>query len=158
MMEKTLVLIKPDAVRRGLVGEVISRLEKKNLVISEMKLMSLSAGMAEKHYGEHKGKPFYPPLIEFITSGPLVALVVSGDKAISIVRKLCGATNSAEAEPGTIRGDLSISNRENIVHSSDSAASAERDKSGAVLLQESLAVRSSAQPECQKTAPAREGR
>ncbi|MDD5457665.1 MAG: nucleoside-diphosphate kinase [Candidatus Margulisbacteria bacterium] len=125
--EQTLVLIKPDAVQRRLIGEIIARFEKKGLDIIKLQMMTVNREMAEKHYAEHKGKPFYDRLINFITSAPLVAMVVEGERAINIVRKMCGATDSAVAEPGTIRGDYSISNSLNIVHSSDSSTSAERE-------------------------------
>jgi nucleoside-diphosphate kinase len=125
--ERTLVLIKPDAVRRGLVGEVISRFERKGLTIDEMRLRTMDATLADEHYAEHVDKPFYPPLKEFMTSGPLVAMVLSGDQAIDVVRALTGATDGRVAAPGTIRGDFSLSNRENLVHASDSPESAKRE-------------------------------
>jgi nucleoside-diphosphate kinase len=125
--ERTLVLIKPDAVRRGLVGEVIGRLERKGLAIDEMRLRTMDAALADEHYAEHVDKPFYPPLKEFMTSGPLVAMVLSGDSAIDVVRALTGATDGRKAAPGTIRGDFSLSNRENLVHASDSPESAKRE-------------------------------
>jgi len=125
--ERTLVLIKPDAVRRGLVGEVIARLERKGLTIDALVLRRMDADLADAHYAEHVERPFYPPLKEFMTSGPLVAAIVSGDQAIAVVRGLVGATDGRTAAAGTIRGDLSLSNRENLVHASDSAESAERE-------------------------------
>jgi len=125
--ERTLVLIKPDAVRRGLIGEVTSRFEHKGLQISAMVLRTMDADLADQHYAEHVEKAFYPPLKDFMTSGPLVALVISGDQAIGVVRALTGATDGRTAAPGTIRGDFSLSNRENLVHASDSAQSAERE-------------------------------
>jgi nucleoside-diphosphate kinase len=125
--ERTLVLVKPDAVRRGLVGEVISRFERKGLTIEEMRLRTMDAALADQHYAEHVDKPFYPPLKDFMTSGPLVAMVLSGDSAIEVVRALTGATDGRKAAPGTIRGDYSLSNRENLVHASDSPESAERE-------------------------------
>jgi nucleoside-diphosphate kinase len=125
--ERTLVLVKPDAVRRALVGEVIGRLERKGLAIVAMELRRLSVAEADQHYAEHVDKDFYPPLRDFITSGPLVALVLEGDQAIAVVRALVGATDGRAAAAGTIRGDLSLSNRENLVHASDSAASSERE-------------------------------
>jgi nucleoside-diphosphate kinase len=125
--ERTLVLVKPDAVRRGLVGEVISRFERKGLTIEEMRLRTMDAALADQHYAEHVDKPFYPPLKDFMTSGPLVAMVLSGDSAIEVVRALTGATDGRRAAPGTIRGDYSLSNRENLVHASDSPESAERE-------------------------------
>jgi nucleoside-diphosphate kinase len=125
--ERTLVLIKPDAVRRGLVGDVISRFERKGLTIEAMRLRTMDAALADQHYADHVEKPFYPPLKEFMTGGPLVSLILSGDQAIEVVRALTGATDGRKAAPGTIRGDLSLSNRENLVHGSDSPESAERE-------------------------------
>jgi nucleoside-diphosphate kinase len=125
--ERTLVLIKPDAVRRGLVGEVLGRFERKGLVIEAMVLRTMEATLADQHYAEHLDKGFYPPLKEFMTNGPLVAAVVSGDQAIDVVRALVGATDGRKAAAGTIRGDFSLSNRENLVHASDSADSAKRE-------------------------------
>ena len=127
MSERTLVLLKPDAVRRGLVGEVLSRFEHKGLTIDALELRTLDGETADLHYAEHVDRDFYPPLRTFITSGPLVALVLSGDQAIEVVRALIGVTDGRKAAPGTIRGDLSLSNRENLVHASDSAESAERE-------------------------------
>lgn len=125
--ERTLVLIKPDAVRRGLVGEILSRFERKGLSIDAMVLRTMDAALADEHYAEHVSKPFYPPLKEFMTDGPLVAAVLSGDQAIEVVRALVGATDGRRAAAGTIRGDLSLSNRENLVHASDSPDSAKRE-------------------------------
>jgi nucleoside-diphosphate kinase len=125
--ERTLVLVKPDAVRRGLVGGIISRFERKGLTIDEMRLRTMDVTLADEHYAEHVDKPFYPPLKEFMTSGPLVAMVLSGDQAIDVVRALTGATDGRKAAPGTIRGDFSLSNRENLVHASDSPESAKRE-------------------------------
>jgi nucleoside-diphosphate kinase len=125
--ERTLVLIKPDAVRRGLVGEVIGRLERKGLVIDAMQLRTMDAALADRHYAEHVEKAFYPGLKEFMTDGTLVAMIVSGDQAVEVVRSLTGATDGRKAAPGTIRGDLSLSNQANIVHASDSADSAKRE-------------------------------
>ncbi|HEY1178012.1 MAG TPA: nucleoside-diphosphate kinase [Phytomonospora sp.] len=127
MSQQTLVLIKPDAVARGLVGEVLGRLERKGLRIEAMRLRTMDAALADAHYAEHVEKPFYPPLKEFMTSGPLVSLIVSGDEAITVVRALAGATDGRAAAPGTIRGDLSLSNRENLIHASDSPESAKRE-------------------------------
>jgi nucleoside-diphosphate kinase len=127
MSQRTLVLLKPDTVRRGLVGEVLSRFEAKGLTIVAMDLRSIDGELADQHYAEHVEKAFYPPLRDFVTSGPLVALVLEGDEAIAVVRALCGATDGRAAAPGTIRGDLSLSNRENLVHGSDSAESADRE-------------------------------
>ncbi|GIJ20961.1 nucleoside-diphosphate kinase [Micromonospora lutea] len=125
--ERTLVLIKPDAVRRGLVGEIISRFERKGLRLDAMVTRTMDAALADEHYAEHVDKPFYPPLKAFMTAGPLVALVLSGDDVIDVVRGLIGATDGRKAAAGTIRGDLSLSNRENLVHASDSADSAKRE-------------------------------
>ncbi len=127
MSERTLVLIKPDAVRRGLVGEIIGRFERKGLVMEAVVLRTMSPELADQHYAEHVAKPFYPPLKEFMTGGPLVAAVLSGDQAIEVVRALVGATDGRKAAAGTIRGDLSLSNRENLVHASDSPDSAKRE-------------------------------
>jgi nucleoside-diphosphate kinase len=125
--ERTLVLIKPDAVRRGLVGEVIGRFERKGLAIEAMVLRRMDPALADQHYAEHLAKAFYPPLKEFMTGGPLVAMIVSGDGAVEVVRALTGATDGRKAAAGTIRGDLSLSNRENLVHASDSTESAKRE-------------------------------
>lgn len=127
MSERTLVLIKPDAVRRGLIGEVVGRLERKGLRLAAAELRTMDPVLADEHYAEHVSKPFYPPLKEFMTSGPLLALVVTGDEAIAVVRALAGATDGRAAAPGTIRGDFSLSNRENLIHASDSPESAERE-------------------------------
>ena len=126
-MERTLVLIKPDAVRRGLVGEVIGRLERKGLSIEALELRRMDPDLADRHYAEHVEKAFYPSLAAFMTDGPLVAMIVAGDTAIEVVRGLVGATDGRKAAPGTIRGDLSLSNRENLVHAADSADSAKRE-------------------------------
>jgi nucleoside-diphosphate kinase len=124
---RSLVLIKPDAVRRGLVGEILSKFERKGLVIEAMVKRTMDAELADEHYADHVDKPFYPPLKEFMTGGPLVALVVSGDDAIEVIRQMIGATDGRKAAAGTIRGDLSLSNRENLVHASDSPESAKRE-------------------------------
>jgi nucleoside-diphosphate kinase len=125
--QRSFVLIKPDAVRRGLVGEVLGRLEAKGLGIVALELRQVSGELADQHYAEHVDKAFYPPLRHFVTSGPSVAMIVQGDEAIEVVRALNGATDGRKAAPGTIRGDLSLSNRENLVHGSDSAESAARE-------------------------------
>ncbi|KAA1426958.1 nucleoside-diphosphate kinase [Nocardioides antri] len=127
MTQRTLVLIKPDAVRRGLVGNVLSRFEAKGLTVVAMEQRHIDAAQADAHYHEHVQKDFYPPLRDFVTSGPLVALVLEGDEAIEVVRAINGATDGRKAAPGTIRGDLSLSNRENLVHGSDSPESAARE-------------------------------
>jgi nucleoside-diphosphate kinase len=121
------VLLKPDTVRRGLVGAVLSRFESKGLTIVAMELRQVDGELADQHYAEHVERPFYPPLRKFVTSGPSVAMVVAGDEAIEVVRALNGATDGRKAAPGTIRGDYSLSNRENLVHGSDSPESAERE-------------------------------
>jgi nucleoside-diphosphate kinase len=125
--ERTLVLIKPDAVRRGLVGEVIGRFERKGLAVEALVLRTMDDELADRHYAEHVEKAFYPALKEFMMGGPLVALILAGDQAIEVVRGLVGATDGRTAAAGTIRGDLSLSNRENLVHASDSADSAKRE-------------------------------
>jgi nucleoside-diphosphate kinase len=125
--ERTLVLFKPDAVRRGLVGEILGRYERKGLTLVAMDLRTIDAELADEHYAEHVEKPFYPPLREFVTSGPMVAAVLEGDQAIEVVRLLNGATDARKAAAGTVRGDLALSNRENLVHGSDSPESAKRE-------------------------------
>ena len=125
--QRTLVLLKPDTVRRGLVGQILSRFEAKGLSIVALDLRTIDAAQADEHYAEHVDKAFYPPLRDFVTSGPLVAAVLEGDEAVEVVRALNGATDGRKAAPGTIRGDLSLSNRENLVHGSDSPESAERE-------------------------------
>ena len=127
MTQRTLVLIKPDAVRRGLVGNVLSRFESKGLTVVALEQRLIDGEQADRHYAEHVERDFYPPLRAFVTSGPMVALVLEGDEAIEVVRALNGATDGRKAAPGTIRGDLSLSNRENLVHGSDSPESAERE-------------------------------
>jgi nucleoside-diphosphate kinase len=127
MTQRTLVLLKPDTVRRGLVGEVLSRFEAKGLTIVAMEHRLIDGELADQHYAEHVERDFYPPLRAFATSGPLVSLVLEGDEAIDVVRALNGATDGRKAAPGTIRGDLSLSNRENLVHASDSPESAARE-------------------------------
>lgn len=126
-MEQTLILVKGDGVRRKLVGEVVGRIERKGLDIRQMQLMDVSREKAEEHYGEHRDKPFFGELVDFITSTPVVAMRVEGEGAILQMRGLMGATNPADAAPGTIRGDLALSITENIVHGSDSPESAERE-------------------------------
>ncbi|MBI3590307.1 MAG: nucleoside-diphosphate kinase [Candidatus Melainabacteria bacterium] len=126
-MERTFLAIKPDGVQRGLIGKVISRLEEKGFKLIAMKLMYLTNELAEKHYGEHKSKPFFNGLVGFITSGPIVAMVWQGKDAVSAVRKMMGKTNPLEAEIGTIRGDFAIDIGRNVVHGSDSSESAKRE-------------------------------
>ena len=126
-MEQTLVLVKPDGVQRGLVGEVITRLEKRGLKLAAMKLIRVGEDLAREHYAEHVERPFFLGLVEFITSGPLVAMVWEADNAVEIVRKTMGATNPAESPPGTVRGDLGLNIGRNLVHGSDSLESAARE-------------------------------
>ena len=127
MPERTLVLIKPDGVRRGLIGTVIERIERKGLRIAALELRTLDRETASTHYAEHVGKPFFEPVVDFITSGPLVALVAEGPRAIQAFRGLAGATDPVAATPGTIRGDHALEIGENIVHGSDSPESAQRE-------------------------------
>jgi nucleoside-diphosphate kinase len=126
-MEQTLVLIKGDGVRRRLIGEIIRRIEAKGLTIRTMQLMDVRQELAEEHYAEHREKPFFGELVEFITSTPVVAMRIEGDSAIQVMRCLMGSTNPAEAAPGTIRGDLALSLPDNLVHGSDSPESAQRE-------------------------------
>lgn len=126
-VERTLVLVKPDGVERGLVGEIISRFERLGTRIAAMRLMRMDEELAARHYREHVDKPFYPELVAFITSGDLVAMVLEGERAISQVRKLMGPTDPAEAAPGTIRGDYAVEITENIVHGSDGPETAARE-------------------------------
>jgi nucleoside-diphosphate kinase len=126
-LEQTLVLVKGDGVRRRLIGEIIRRIEAKGLDIETLQLMDVSRELAEEHYAEHREKPFFAELVEFITLTPVVAMRVSGEGAIKVMRNLMGSTNPAEAAPGTIRGDLALSLPDNLVHGSDSPESAERE-------------------------------
>ncbi len=126
-LERTLVLVKPDAVARGLVGNVLARYEAKGLRIAALDLRAVDADLADRHYAEHVEKGWYPGLREFITSGPVVAMVLEGERAVEAVRLLNGATDSAVAAPGTVRGDLALSKQRNIVHASDSVESAVRE-------------------------------
>lgn len=125
--ERSLVILKPDCVARGLMGEVLGRFERKGLRVVAMKMAMVPKAKAEEHYAEHKGKPFYPGLVDFITSAPVVLLALEGVNAIEVIRKILGKTNGAQAEPGSIRGDYGISRRNNLVHASDAPASAERE-------------------------------
>ena len=127
MTQNTLVLIKPDAVQRGLVGKIISRIERKGLKIIAIKMMQVTQELARRHYAEHIEKPFYPALEQYITDSPIVAMIVSGPDAIAVVRLMVGTTNGLTATSGTIRGDFSTSNRFNLIHASDSETSAERE-------------------------------
>jgi nucleoside-diphosphate kinase len=126
-IESTLLIVKPDGVRRALVGEVLRRVEAKGLRIAEMKMMTIDRSMAEEHYGEHREKPFFGELVDFITGGPVVVARLEGESAIEVWRTMMGPTNPVSAPPGTIRGDLALIITENVVHGSDSAESAERE-------------------------------
>ncbi len=126
---KTFFMIKPDGVQRNLVGEIISRVEAKGFSITKIKMMTISKELAEKHYGEHKGKPFFSDLVSFITSGPVVAMQVEGENVVLQIRNLMGATNPSESTPGSIRGDLATELDKNVVHGSDPDESAERELS-----------------------------
>ena len=126
-MERTLILVKPDAFARGLTGEIIARFERKGLKIVAMRYMQVTEDLAKQHYAEHDGKPFFGELVEFITSGPIVALVLEGESAIKAARQVIGATNPLEAAPGSIRGDFAIAVGQNMVHGSDSSESGERE-------------------------------
>lgn len=127
MSERTLVLVKPDGVRRGLIGEVIGRIERKGYTLAALDLRVMDRETIERHYAEHEGKSFYPSLVEFMTSAPSVAMIVEGDRVIEAFRTLAGATDPVKAAPGTIRGDLATVTQQNIVHGSDSPGSAERE-------------------------------
>ena len=126
-MDRTLILIKPDAFARNLTGEIIARFEAKGLRIAALKLQTLDEGIAKQHYAEHEGKPFFGELVEFITSGPLVAMVLEGHEAVKAARQVIGATNPLEAAPGSIRGDFALEVGKNMVHGSDANESAERE-------------------------------
>jgi nucleoside-diphosphate kinase len=126
-LERSLILVKPDAMARGLAGEIIARIERRGCVLRAGKLLRVSRDLAGRHYDEHKAKPFFDELVQFITSGPTLALVVEGEDAIATLRQTIGATNPAEAEPGSIRGDLALAMPDNLVHGSDSAESAKRE-------------------------------
>ncbi len=126
-LEQSLIILKPDSVQRGLIGRIISRIEQRGLRITGMKMMWIERALAEQHYGEHEGKSFYEPLLGFITSAPVVVMLVEGPEAIAVMRKMMGTTNSKAASPGTIRGDFGLSNRHNLIHGSDSPKSAKRE-------------------------------
>jgi nucleoside-diphosphate kinase len=126
-VERTLVLVKPNGVARGLIGEVVGRLERRGLTIKGARMLMVSEELASRHYTEHVGKPFYGELVDFITSGPIFAMVVGGPSAISVVRTMMGATNPLNAAPGTVRGDFGLDMGQNLVHSSDGPESAERE-------------------------------
>jgi nucleoside-diphosphate kinase len=126
-MERTLILVKPDAFARGLTGEIIRRFESKGLKITALRHMQVTEDLAKQHYAEHEGKPFFGELVDFITSGPLVAMVLEGEQAIKAARQVIGATNPLEAAPGSIRGDFAVEVGQNMVHGSDSPESGERE-------------------------------
>ncbi|MDD2444473.1 MAG: nucleoside-diphosphate kinase [Desulfotomaculaceae bacterium] len=126
-MERTYLMVKPDGVQRSLIGEIISRFEKRGFKIVGLKVMQISRELAEKHYGEHKDKPFFGPLVEYITSGPVAAMVIEGKDAVRAAREMMGATNPLQAASGTIRGSFGIDIGRNVIHGSDSPASAERE-------------------------------
>jgi nucleoside-diphosphate kinase len=126
-MERTLILVKPDAFARGLTGEIVARFERKGLRIAAMSHMTMSEDLAKRHYAEHEGKPFFGELVEFITSGPLVAMVLEGHEAVVAARQVIGATNPLEAAPGSIRGDFALEVGQNMVHGSDSPESGQRE-------------------------------
>ena len=126
-MERTYLMVKPDGVQRGICGEIVSRFEKKGLKLVAMKLMVIPKEVAENHYGEHKDRPFFPSLISYITSGPVLAMVWEGESAVSVCRNMMGKTNPKESAPGTIRGDFGMQTGMNIIHGSDSVESAERE-------------------------------
>lgn len=126
-VEQTFLMVKPDGVRRGLVGEIVSRFERKGLALDEARVLHIDGDLARRHYAEHVDKPFFPELFEFITSGPVVAMQWSGESAVSVARTLMGPTNPREAAPGTIRGDFGIEVTQNLVHGSDSVESANRE-------------------------------
>ncbi len=126
-MERSLVILKPDAVQRGLIGPILSRLEQKGLKIVGMKLMQIDAALARKHYAVHEGKPFFAGLVDYITSGPVVVLAIAGDDVIQTIRTLIGATNPLNAAPGTIRGDYAVSIGRNLIHASDSPENGEQE-------------------------------
>src|SRR3954468_2799286 len=128
-MDRTLIILKPDAIQRNLSGEIISRFEKKGLQIVGMKMMKISPQLAETHYESHRGKPFYPGLVKFMTSSPVIVLALGGKDAVAIARNMMGATFGSKAAPGTIRGDLGVSNSFNLIHGSDSPEAAARELS-----------------------------
>ncbi|MGI5823713.1 MAG: nucleoside-diphosphate kinase [Dethiobacteria bacterium] len=145
-MQKTFIMLKPDAVQRNLMGEVICRFEKKGLKAIAIKMLKISREMAEKHYGEHQGKPFFDELVNFITSGPVVAMIWEGRGAIQVARQMMGSTDPQEAPPGTIRGDYGLFMGNNVVHGSDSPESAAREISLFFSPQEIFSYQKSAEP------------
>lgn len=126
-MERTLVFVKPDGVERGVVGEILTRFEARGIKLKALKMLSLSAALADAHYAEHVEKGFYPDLKDYVMSGPIVVMVLEAENVVAVVRKMVGVTNAAEADPGTIRGDLALSMSHNIIHASDSVESAARE-------------------------------
>lgn len=126
-MERTLILVKPDGVQRGLTGEILSRFERRGLKIRALKMLTVTSEKAEEHYQEHKEKPFFPELVGYITSGPVVAAILEGPGAVAVVRQMMGTTDPQKSPPGTIRGDFALTTRHNIIHGSDSLESAERE-------------------------------
>jgi nucleoside-diphosphate kinase len=126
-MENTVIFIKPDGVKNGNIGNILSRFEKRGLFFQELKLLTLTEGMVERHYEEHREKPFFPRLKQYVMSGPVVVAVVSGENAVSVVRTMCGPTDPSQAAPGTIRGDFGLTLDANVIHSSDSVESAKRE-------------------------------
>ncbi len=142
MRERTLVLVKPDGIQRGLAGEIISRLESRGLRIVGLRMLRVDEALAKRHYAEHEGKPFFNGLIDYITSSPIIAAVLEGTRAIEVVRKTMGATNPTDAEPGTIRGDLSVELGRNLIHGSDGPDSAARSAISAVSSSSISPVRS----------------
>ncbi|MCH7652880.1 MAG: nucleoside-diphosphate kinase [Chloroflexi bacterium] len=126
-MDRTLVLLKPDAVQRGLAGEIINRLERRGLKLAAMKMLLVTEELAHRHYADHVGKPFFAGLVKFITSSPIVAMVIEGENAVDVVRNTMGVTSPSDAAPGTIRGDLALTIGANLIHGSDSAESAKRE-------------------------------
>jgi len=127
MRERTFVMVKPDGVQRRLVGEIVSRFESRGFSICAMKMMKIQRELAERHYAEHEGKPFFEPLLSYITSGPVVCMVLEGENAVAVVRSMMGKTNPQDAAPGTIRGDLAQVTGRNVIHGSDSSESAKRE-------------------------------
>ncbi len=127
MVERSLIILKPDAVQRGLVGTIVSRLEQRGLKIIGLKLVHMDESLARRHYAEHEGKPFFPGLVSYITSGPVVVMAIAGDNIIEMIRTTVGATNPAKAAPGTIRGDYAVTIGRNLIHASDKPESGERE-------------------------------
>ena len=145
-MEQTLIILKPDVVQRGLIGEIVRRIERRGLRIAGMKMQWINRELAERHYAEHQGKPFYEPLLAFITSAPVVVMLVEGPQAVAVMRAMMGKTNSSAAAPGTIRGDYGLSNRHNLIHGSDSPESAIREIALFFRPEEIFSYRRAAEP------------